>query len=616
MNRLFLASTLGNDPHTEGIHNASKIARLDNIEFEFIPPSVSYEPLCIAIKEKKPQFLGLSYRLTPEIGCRELEKILHLFVTTGLIHRDDGIKIGFAGLPETIQMVKARLNMLPLNVHLIEPYDNIIDIITDTLDYFEISHNREKIFAAIKDELVPEGIKLLDQLADEVISDGRYVAEPPLPIPSEKAKNSLITRIHESSIPLLRSHFGLPGDSIEPTVQGISEMAESRVIDEISLGSSDLSQRYFGQLEQFTNRKNDGGVPYKTREDLVRLFQASRKGNFPSLKPYCHVVDIVPFIHTCLESGMLLGAHQAIPLFWFNELDGRGPTVVRDSLREHFAAVKELARLNIPVEMNDPNQWSSRWAHDTMIVASYALISAVMHTCGVKNMLVQMQFNKPKETGDYADLAKMAAGMEIAAQIAQGQNQAPFIIKETRTGIESISSDMKKAKWQLARSTLLQMCMEPHIIHIVSYCEANHAATAKDIIDSSKLVRKAVHIFNKHKNDIRRELQTPVINERKDYLLNECNYLLKKIAELHPAYNRYSDSKPLSFFLGDENVLALAIEKKIVSAPGIINKKYKGNFITRPMKYGMINLVDNYENPRIMSEKERLNNTVSTNEIE
>jgi hypothetical protein len=613
MNRLFLASTLGNDPHTEGIHNASKIARLDTIEFEFIPPSVSYEPLCLAIKEKKPQFLGLSYRLTPEIGCWELEKILRLFISTGLIHRDDGIKIGFAGLPDTIQMVKARLNMLPLNVYLIEPYDTIIDIITGTLDYFEISHNREKIVATIKEELVPEGIKLLDQLADEVIADDRYLTEPPLPIPSEKAKNNLITRIQESSIPLLRSHFGLLGDSIEPTVQGISEIAESRVIDEISLGSSDLSQRYFGHPEQFVNRKNDGGVPYKTREDLVRLFQASRKGNFPSIKPYCHVVDIVPFIHTCLESGMLLGAHQAIPLFWFNELDGRGPTVVRDSIREHFAAVRELARFNIPVEMNDPNQWSSRWAHDTMIVTSYALISAVMYICGVKNMLMQMQLNKPKETGDYADLAKMMAGMEIAAQIAQGQT---FIIKETRTGIESISSDMKKAKWQLARSTLLQMCMEPHIVHIVSHCEANHAATAKDIIDSSKLVRRAIHIFNQYKNDIMHELQTPLINERKDYLLSESNYLLKKIAELHPAYNRYSGSKNLSFFLGDENVLALAIEKKIISAPGIINKKYKGNFITRPMKYGMINLVDNYENPRIMSEKERLDNTVGTNEIE
>ena len=130
--------------------------------------------------------------------------------------------------------------------------------------------------------------------------------------------------------------------------------------------------------------------------------------------------------------------------------------------------------------MNDPNQWSSRWAHDTVIVASYALISAVMSMCGVQNMVFQMQFNKPKETGDYADLAKMSAGMEMANRIALGRSNPAGIFRETRTGIESLSSDMELAKWQLARSTFLQMCLDPHIIHIVSYCEANYAARPAD----------------------------------------------------------------------------------------------------------------------------------------
>jgi hypothetical protein len=606
MNRLFLASTLGNDPHTEGIHNASKIAKLANIDFLLIPPSTSYEPLCLSIKQKSPRFLGLSYRLTPEIGYQELKKVLHLFVNTGLIRIQDNVKICFAGLPETIQRVRANLDSLPLKVHLVEPHDDILDTIKDNLEYFEIKHEREKIFALVKEELIPAGIQLFDQLADEVVYNDKYLEEPPLPVPSEEAKYDLITRIKYSSMPLLRTHFGIPSNTIEPTVRGIKEIAEARVIDEISLGSSDLSQRYFGQPEKFEMYKNDGGVPYKSRDDLIQLFQASRTGNFPSVKPYCHVANIIEFINICLSCGMLRGAHQAIPLFWFNELDGRGPTPVRESIKEHFAAVRELVKYNIPVEMNDPNQWSSRWAHDTIIVTSYALITAVMATCGVKNMVMQMQFNKPKETGDYADLAKMSAAMDIVQKIiCCYPNTHSRIVRETRTGIESLSANMKKAKWQLARSTLLQMCMEPSMIHIVSYCEANHAAKVEDVIDSSKLVRKAIKIYNNNKKDIEKKILIKEVNERKEYLLNESTYLLKNIAKLNPSYNSL-DNNDYLLFLGDENAIASAIEQKLMSAPGILNSKYKGDYITRPMKYGTIDIVDNYEHPNVLTEKMRL----------
>ena len=348
-------------------------------------------------------------------------------------------------------------------------------------------------------------------------------------------------------------------------------------------------------------------MPYKDFNDLATLYRASRRGNYPGVKPYCHVSDLVNFVHQCLDAGMLRGAHQAVPLFWFNELDGRGPMNVRESIKEHFSCVKELAKEGIPVEMNDPNQWSSRWAHDTIIVTSYALISAVMSICGVRNMVFQMQFNKPKETGDFADLAKMSAGMEMAKLMLGGQKSPVGILRETRTGIESLSSDMNLAKWQLARSTFLQMCLNPHIIHIVSYCEANYAARPEDIIDSSKLIRRAVRIFWNNKEDIIKYMKDPIVMERKNYLLDESKYLIEQIAKLHPAYCKTAKFENLTKFVGNADVIASAIERKIMSAPGIINKKYKGYFITKPLKYGMINVVGKYINPRIISEKERLN---------
>ena len=220
-------------------------------------------------------------------------------------------------------------------------------------------------------------------------------------------------------------------------------------------------------------------------------------------------------------------------------------------------------------------------------------------------MVLQMQFNKPKETGDYADLAKMQAGLEMARTISMGRKNPAPIWRETRTGIESLSADMTRAKWQLARSTFLQMCFDPHIIHIVSYCEANYAARPADIIDSSKLIRRAVRIFRENKEDVLKEVNSPIVKDRKDYLIKESCFLLNEIAKLHPGY-RPVPMTDLAQFLGNEDVIASSIEKKLMTAPGIINEKYRGDFITKPLKYGMINLVDDYLNPRVMTEKERL----------
>lgn len=602
-NNIFVASTLANDPHTEGLHNASRIAELGGIQSVIVEPSESIKQLCDTIHKYNPKYIGLSYRLTPETAVEQLEKALSYFQTSGLISNPDEVKITFAGLPDTISMLRDRVKTYPFDVRLCEPYPDILDRAKETVDFFEIVKNRDEILEKLKEEYKPKGIDILDELADIIVANDDYKTEPPLPIPSDKAIKSYTARISESPIPLLRSHFGIPASDVMPTVKGIQQLAEARVLDEISLGSSDLSQRYFGHPELFIDKKNDGGVPYKTVDDLRKLFLASRCGNFPSVKPYCHVTDIVKFIDQCVEIGLLRGGHQAIPLYWFNELDGRGSKTVRASIHEHFAGVRQLVKHNIPVEMNDPNQWSSRLAHDTIIVTSYALIASVMAVCGVKTMVFQMQFNKPKETGDYGDLAKMMAGMEIAQRLTS--YVSPYIIRETRAGIEHLSPDMKTAKWQLARTTLLQMILNPQVIHIVSYCEANYAARPDDIIDSSRLIRRAIHIFRENKADILSSIDWDIVNNRKQYLTSETEYLLQRIAELNPKYIP-TPIEHLAPLLGNPDVISDSIEQKIMTSPGIVNKKYKANYLTKALKYGMVNAVDSFVNPKIITEKERL----------
>src|SRR5262249_17244489 len=158
-------------------------------------------------------------------------------------------------------------------------------------DFFEVPPaQRTTILAELRPELFPARFLELDEFAKEVVANDDYRNEPPLPVPSERARRSYVERIREMEMPLLRTHFGIPAPTIAPTVEGVAALSEARVVDEISLGSSDLSQRYFGDPAMFRERKNDGGVPYSTFEHLVELFQASRRGNYPGMKPYAHVV--------------------------------------------------------------------------------------------------------------------------------------------------------------------------------------------------------------------------------------------------------------------------------------------------------------------------------------
>lgn len=599
MTRSCVLTTLANDPHTQGLYKASRIARKAGISVHIVPPGTPHREIMSLIHREDPDYLGLSYRLSPDVGIRELMRFLKVLDRSGLLHKPDGKarKVAFAGLPETMGAIEQVRSELPCEVFKMRQDNDLLQRAKRVVEFFDISGRLAvSIVDDLKSELYPPTIPELDQLAEEVVADDSYNGEPPLPIPSDGARASLTERIRESDIPILRTHFGIPAESIKPTIEGIAQLAEARVIDEISLGSSDLSQRYFGRPEEFAGRKNDGGVPYKTLEDLVQMVQAARRGNFPSLKPYAHVVNLVGFIDTCVRAGMLRGGHQAIPLFWFNELDGRGPMTVPESVEEHIAAVRELARRSIPVEMNDPNQWSSRWAHDTIIATDYGLVTAVMARCGVRDLILQMQFNKPRETGDLADLAKMTAGLQLASELLGPGQDKPGIWRETRTGIGYLDPDAMAAKLQLARSTLLQMMVSPRIIHVVSYCEADHAATTEDVINSSRLVRRCIRIFRQHEPGLMKHLNEPILIERREFLLRQARYLLRRIARLSGGYD-VPDDAPLPLlvpFLADAEVLVESLRRGYMAAPGILHPEYSGErkIATAPVRCGFIDCLD------------------------
>lgn len=602
MNRIFLGMSLGNDPHTVGIHNAGRIAKMLNIDYYVAPTDINIEQQLELISQYKPKYLGFSYRLSKEKAVEELLKILQYMKEKGLM--DYERKICFAALPETLDVIKDSGIAQYFHLSLMGQDKNIDSTTMKTLQFFEANDEKKikEIIEMIHTENEPEKIPILDQIAKDVIANDSYRDIEKLPIPTESARMSYKKRMQESNIPMLRTHFGIPAENIEPTVEGIKLIANAQVVDEISLGSSDLSQRYFGKPEYFVNQKNDGGVPYKDENDLSRLYRATRAGNFPSIKPYCHVDNLIPFADTCKKVGMLVGAHQAVPLFWFSELDGRGDYSVSQAIREHIRLVKHLSTFDIPIEMNDPNQWSSRYAHDTIFIADYALIASVMYMCNVQDMCFQLQFNKPAVTGDYSDLAKMNAACALIEYVRPRQNHSNIMI-ETRAGIEHFSTEQNYAKYQLARTTLLQMFLNPNIIHLVSYCEADHAARPEDIIESSQIVRYAINFFRKNECEIRKSAIHPFVNERKDYLLGEAKYLLNKIAGLDLSFKE----EEIAISLSKPDILLQAMKKRYMTAPGINCEKYKNvNIITKSGKYGVIDCYDNWNSYVALTEEERL----------
>jgi hypothetical protein len=578
MQEILLGLTLGNDPHTVGIHKAGKIARLAGMDFKIIPPAAGDDQKIRLLKEQDPKFIGLSYRLSTDAALGELRKFLTRMGEAGLFENEER-KVCFAGLPATLSAVGASGLLDQYSLVLMGSETHYQDNVLRVLDFLGIrsTEKRDQILTRLVAESEPVGIPALDQLADRVIDTYAYDPEGPLAKPSPGALQSLTRRMAESDLPLIRAHFGVPSDTITPTIEGIEKIALSGAVDEISLGSSDLSQRYFGRPDMFTGRKNDGGVPYQTKADLQRLSTATRRGNFPAIKPYAHVVNLIPFIDDCLEAGMLIGAHQAVPLYWFCELDGRGPLSVRDALREHIDAVKYLARKDIPVEMNDPNQWSSRYVHDALFVVDYALIASVMYAAGVRDMILQCQFNKPAETGDYADLAKMTAAREVV-EVVRPQQHPARVYLETRAGIEHFSTDPEIAKRQLARTTLLQMLVSPSMIHLVSYCEATHAATAEDVIESSLLVRRAVRLFKAHEHDLGKHLAHPLVVERRAHLLREARVVMDIMARFKRGKDRGTGKKHRTLCLPGRPGCALGG----VAAPGDDRPRHHPPGLRRP----------------------------------
>ena len=338
-----------------------------------------------------------------------------------------------------------------------------------------------------------------------------------------------------------------------------------------------------------------GGVPVRSSEDFSSLYNASQKGNYPLLRCYSGTKDLIQFAG--LLQNTIHNAWCAVPLYWYSDLDRRGPRNVLDAIKENQKVMKWHGERGIPVEVNESHHWSLRDAHDAIGVATAYLAAYNAKAMGVTNYIAQFMFNVPAFIAPEKDLAKMLAKIELIESLEDNNFK---VYRQARAGLASFPPDLNQAKGQLASSAYLSMAIKPHIYHVVGYCEAHHAAKAEDVIESCKIVRGVIRNEFLGSVDMTKD---KTVNNRKEELILDAKAILNAIKLLNP-----TASDPLS----DPETLEKAVKIGILDAPHLKgNPAACGKLVTRLVN-GALYAYD-VNKGRIIPEKERLEKIMEKN---
>jgi len=502
-----VAGALGECVHVAGVTSFLRLAESAGWRTVFLGPAVSIDEVIKVAKREKADMVGVSYRLTPETG----ERLLGEFAEAASELHEQGVRFTFGGTPPVAERVEK-----------IGFFEKV----------FDGSQPSEAVLAYLKGK------------------QNGAAKEADFP-------QSIIERIKwKSPYPILRHHFGLP--TMEDTIAGIEKIADAQALDVISLGiDQDAQENFFHPERQDPRQKGAGGVPVRSADDYRVLFQASRHGNFPMLRTYSGTDDFIKLAEMYVDTINI--AWCAIPLFWFNQMDGRGPWDLEGSIREHQKVMRWYGEHNIPVELNEPHHWGMRDSSDVTFIVSAYLSAYNARALGVKDYIAQLMFNSPPGLSDAMDLAKMLAVMDMVEPL---QNEGFQIWRQTRIGLLSHPLDADAARGHLAASTYLQMAIKPHIYHIVGHTEAHHAATADDVIEASKIVRRAIE------NAMGAPDLTAdkAITKRRKEMVKEANILLEAISALAgpEAGDPFTDAATLT----------RAVTSGLMDAPQLRNNRF------------------------------------------
>lgn len=542
-NKTVIAAAIGECVHVAGITNFLRLAELAGWNTIFLGPAVPIDKIIEIATKEKADLVGVSYRLTAETG----ERLLGEFAEAADELKNNGVRFAFGGIPE----ISRKAREMGFFERVFDGNDPIEDVI-----------------AYLKGE--------------------EYIASNGTQYPQ-----TTIERITwKNPYPLLRHHFGLPG--MEGTIKGVEKISNARCLDVISLGiDQDAQENFYHSERQNPRRKGAGGVPVRNVKDYQALYQASRTGNFPLMRTYSGTDDFIQLAEMYTQT--IHNAWCAIPLFWFNQMDGRGPWDLEGSIREHQKVMQWYGKNHIPVELNEPHHWGMRDASDVIYVVSAYLAAYNARAYGVEDYIAQFMFNSPPGLSDAMDLAKMLAIIQLIEPLKRNDFH---IWIQTRTGLLSFPLDINAARGHLAASIYLQMALHPHIVHIVGPTEADHAASADEVIEACALARRSIE------NAIGgapKMTSDPKIQTRVKALTKEAQITLNAIINL--AGTEVED--PLSH----SETLARAVNIGILDAPQLKNNPFARGMIRTRIIDGACQAVD--EENFAIGEEQRIKQVIS-----
>ncbi len=434
--------------------------------------------------------LGFSYRLDPGDGLRFFRAFSESLSRCGLLDTAGGPirTVFFAGLPATCQAVASEF-----------PWVSAVFVGDEspgeTLGLLGLP-------PALIPAMLTQGIAYDEarwKFATDLVRKQTYRKQLPVQRvyqgyggPDDCLVNRLADGRRAGHPPLMRAHVGayLPDrkEAVDLNLRWARQLAASGFLDVLSVGSSQLTQSDF--FQDWGDQPNGGGVPLQTEAEFAELWLAAR----PMLvRAYSGTRDVVR-VAQMLETNLHIAWH-ALSLWWFCQIDGRGPNTVRQNLQEHWDTLRYIASTGKPFEPNVPHHFAFRGSDDVSYIVSGYLAAKLAQKAGIQDFVLQVMLNTPKATWGVQDLAKARALLRLVRSLENPQFR---VYLQPRGGLDYFSPDEEKAKIQLAAVTALMDDIEPQdphspaIIHVVSYSEALHLADPAVVDESIQITRQAL----------------------------------------------------------------------------------------------------------------------------
>ena len=312
--------------------------------------------ICRWIEKHMITQLGCSYRLDPRDGARLFGKLLHHLRREKQLAENGGKvrRLFFAGLPETCRLVRAehgdRIRVFSGD----ETQGEILE---------RIGVPKHVIPAPVSEEVRYDDARL--EFGREIINRAAYRSFRPVDRSGYSeygtVRDTLLLRlrhqVRHQLPPLMRAHIGpyLP-DRIEANkrfLDWVERLAATGFMDVLSIGTSQLSQSRFG--EDWEDSPNGGGVPVNSKEDYAAIRRAA---GAMLVRTYSGTQNI-PYLASVYEETLNIAWH-ALSLWWFNQMDGRGPLPVSESLVQHLEAIRYIASTGKPFEANVSHHFAFR----------------------------------------------------------------------------------------------------------------------------------------------------------------------------------------------------------------------------------------------------------------